>query len=47
MPIRRRTRAQDRAYRITRERRINADRIAEEERQRKAWLAANYEPPPF
>jgi hypothetical protein len=47
MPVRKRTRTQDRAYRIGRERQHNADRIAEEERQRQAWLAANYEPPPF
>jgi hypothetical protein len=55
MPRRRQTREQDRRDRINQERRdrINQERrertelIAEEERQRQAWLAANYEPPPF
>jgi hypothetical protein len=47
MPTRKRTRAQDRRYRITAERRINETRIAEERRKHKAWLAANEEPPPF
>jgi hypothetical protein len=47
MPRRRQTREQDRRYRVAAERRINETRIAEEHRQRQAWLAANYEPPPF
>jgi hypothetical protein len=47
MPTRKRTRAQDRRYRIARERRINEARLAEERRQYEAWLAATYEPPPF
>jgi hypothetical protein len=47
MPTRSRTRAQDRRYRITHERRINEARLAEEHRQHEAWLAATYEPPPF
>jgi Domain of unknown function (DUF222) len=47
MPTRKRTRAQDRAYRIRAERRINEARLAEEHRQRQQWLAATYEPPPF
>ncbi|WP_424752261.1 hypothetical protein [Mycobacterium sp.] len=46
MATRKRTRAQDRRYRITAERRIDETRIAEE-RQYEAWLAATYEPPPF
>ncbi|MDT5323142.1 MAG: hypothetical protein QOF25_4736, partial [Mycobacterium sp.] len=32
---------------INAERRQRTELIAEEERQRRAWLAANYEPPPF
>ncbi|MBO0866615.1 MAG: HNH endonuclease, partial [Mycobacterium sp.] len=47
MPQRKRRRAEDRAYRITAERRINDERLAEERRKRAAWIAANYEPPPF
>jgi hypothetical protein len=47
MPARKRTRAQDRRYRIARERRINEARLAEERRKYEAWLAATYEPPPF
>jgi uncharacterized protein DUF222 len=47
MPTRKRTRAQDRAYRIASERRINQERLAEKHRQHQAWLAATYEPPPF
>jgi hypothetical protein len=47
MPRRRQTREQDRRDRITRERRQRAQLIAQEEQQRQAWLAANYEPPPF
>jgi hypothetical protein len=47
MPRRKQTREQDRRDRITQERRQRTELIAEEERQREAWLAANYEPPPF
>jgi hypothetical protein len=47
MPRRKQTRAQDRRDRINQERRERTELIAEEERQRQAWLAANYEPPPF
>jgi hypothetical protein len=47
MPRRKQTREQDRRDRITQERRERTELIAEEERQRQAWLAANYEPPPF
>jgi hypothetical protein len=47
MPRRKQTRAQDRQDRITAERRQRTELIAEEERQRQAWLAANYQPPPF
>jgi hypothetical protein len=42
-----RTREQDRRDRINAERRERTELIAEEERQRQAWLAANYQPPPF
>ena len=47
MPRRKQTRAQDRRDRINAERRQRTQLIAEEEQQRQAWLAANYEPPPF
>lgn len=47
MPARKCTRAQERAYRISCERRKRRDLIAEQERTHQAWLAANYEPPPF
>jgi hypothetical protein len=47
MPTRKQTREQDRRNRIAAERRTRTEMIAEEERQRQAWLAANYEPPPF
>jgi hypothetical protein len=47
MPRRKQTRDQDRQDRINAERRERTELIAEEERQRQAWLAANYEPPPF
>ena len=47
MPRRRQTREQDRRDRINAERRERTELIAEEERQRQAWLAANYGPPPF
>jgi hypothetical protein len=47
MPKRKRTRAQERQDRIGAERAINEARIAEQQRQHEAWLAATYEPPPF
>jgi len=47
MPRRKQTREQYRRERIAAERRERTELIAEEERQRQAWLAANYEPPPF
>ena len=47
MPTRKQTRERDRRDRIAQERRERTELIAEEERQRQAWLAANYEPPPF
>ena len=47
MPRRKQTREEDRRDRINAERRERTELIAEEERQRQAWLAANYEPPPF
>jgi Domain of unknown function (DUF222) len=47
MPTRKQTREQDRRDRITRERREREQINRQEERQRQAWLAANYEPPPF
>lgn len=47
MPRRKQTRDQDRQDRINAERRERTELIAEQERQRQAWLAANYEPPPF
>jgi len=47
MPRRKQTREQDRRDRINAERRERTELIAEEERQRQAWLAATYEPPPF
>jgi len=47
MPKRKQTREQDRRDRINQERRERTELIAEEERQRQAWLAANYQPPPF
>ena len=47
MPRRKQTRAQDRRDRINAERRQRTELIAEEERQRQAWLATNYQPPPF
>ena len=37
----------ERRDRVTAERRINEQRIAEERRQYEAWLAATYQPPPF
>ena len=47
MPKRKQTRDEDRRDRINAERRERTELIAEEERQRQAWLAANYQPPPF
>jgi hypothetical protein len=47
MPRRKQTREQDRRDRINAERRERTELIAEEERQRQAWLATTYEPPPF
>ncbi len=47
MPRRTKTRDQDRADRIKQERRRRLEINAEQERQRQAWLAATYEPPPF
>ncbi|OBA86095.1 hypothetical protein A5662_03425 [Mycobacteriaceae bacterium 1482268.1] len=47
MPTRKQTREQDRRDRITRERRERKELNAQEERERQAWLAATYEPPPF
>jgi hypothetical protein len=47
MPRREQTRDQDRSDRINAERRQRTELVAEEERQRRTWLAANYEPPPF
>jgi hypothetical protein len=46
MPRRKQTRAQHRRDRINAERRQRTELIAEEERQRQAWLTATYEPPP-
>lgn len=47
MPKRRRTRGQERAARIKRERERRLAINAELERQHQAWLAATYVPPPF
>jgi hypothetical protein len=47
MPRRKQTRDQNHRDRIKAERRQRTELIAEEERQRQAWLAANYQPPPF
>ncbi|HEX7826524.1 MAG TPA: HNH endonuclease signature motif containing protein [Mycobacterium sp.] len=47
MPRRTQTREQDRRDRIMAERQQRCELIAEEERQRRAWIAATYEPPPF
>ena len=47
MPLRKRTRAQDRADRINQERQRRVELDAEHERQRQAWFTATYEPPPF
>ena len=47
MPRRARSRDEDRRARIERERRQRVELNAETKRQREAWLAATYEPPPF
>lgn len=47
MPRRKQTREQNRRDRINAERRQRTQLIAEQERQRQAWIAANYDPPPF
>jgi hypothetical protein len=47
MPRRKHTRDHNRQARINAERRERTELIAEQERQRQAWLAANYQPPPF
>jgi Domain of unknown function (DUF222) len=48
MPRRKRTRVEDRRYRITSERRINEERLAEERlAQQRRKRAAGYDPPPF
>ena len=47
MPKRKQTREQDRQDRITQERRQRTGLITEQQRQHQAWLAANYQPPPF
>jgi hypothetical protein len=47
MPARRRTRAQERAARISWERGVNEARIAAEAARRAERIAASYEPPPF
>jgi hypothetical protein len=48
MPRRKRTRAEDRRYRIASERRINEQRLAEERlAQQRRKRAASYDPPPF
>jgi hypothetical protein len=39
------TRYQEQHDRISAERAISEARLAEEQRQHQAWLAANYEPP--
>jgi hypothetical protein len=47
MPRRSRTRAAERHARITCERRINEEHLAEQHRKRMAEIARNYQPPPF
>jgi hypothetical protein len=47
MPRRKQTRERNRRDGINKERRQRTELIAEEERQRQAWLAATYQPPPF
>jgi hypothetical protein len=46
MPRRKQTRAQDRRDRINAERRQRSDMIAEQQRQRHAWLNTKHDPPP-
>jgi len=45
VPRRKQTRERNRRDRINAERRERTELIAEEQRQRQAWLAAKYEPP--
>lgn len=47
MPKRTQTREHDRRDRIAAERRRRAAINTEQQRQHQAWLAANYQPPPF
>jgi hypothetical protein len=47
MPRRKQTREQNRRDRITAERRQQSELIAERQRQRQAWQAETYQPPPF
>jgi hypothetical protein len=47
MPRRKQSREQDRRDRIKAERRERWELTTQEGRQRRAWLAATYEPPPF
>ncbi len=47
MPTRKRTRAQDRASRVSAERRVNERRLAAEQRVYEERIATDYEPPPF
>ena len=47
MPRRKQTREQNRRDRITAERRQRSALIAEQQRQRHAWRATTYQPPPF
>ncbi|ORA26908.1 hypothetical protein BST13_31280, partial [Mycobacterium aquaticum] len=47
MPTRTHTREHDRRDRITAERRHRATLNTEQQRQHQAWLATNYQPPPF
>jgi hypothetical protein len=47
MPTRKRTRSQDRAYRIALERQHNEDRLRRRHLLLSARLARDYKPPPF
>jgi hypothetical protein len=47
MPARKRTRVQNRRYRIEHERRMNGLLHRRERRKYEAWLAATNEPPAF
>ncbi|WP_019970845.1 HNH endonuclease signature motif containing protein [Mycobacterium sp. 141] len=47
MPTRTQTREQDRRDRVAAERRRRIALNTEQQRQHQAWLAANYQPPPF